>query len=444
MYKVLHYEDHTDLTPKVIHNPYSNREDNVLYSGKLYLGYNETDRFDFTVDLANLIYNGVHPLKSIIEIINVKIKKTVFKGRVLRPKSKLNEAVYYQNFTSESLMGYLNDSVQAYAKIPNTGDLRPLFEKIINVHNSQVEEHKRFKIGSVTVQSDSDIPYRYLDYEKTMHVIQDVLIGQIGGVIRLRYEDDGNYLDWLEDYGEIKQTRLMPKDNLISASRETNFEDIITRLVPVGATLNTDSGNNDSNATHQRVTIESVNSGKNYLDDPELIKHFGIIGGKADWSDIDDPALLKLRGQQFLNTQKAILTSWQTVVEERAWTDSRFEFLEVGNLHPIDSDKIGPEETLKIVGMTIDINNPETVDLEIGDSHLTLSGYQNMLRESDRSIQKLKLEAQIENARRAQIESELSTLRGQLSSTDLSNSELITALEERIAQLEEQLNTTGG
>lgn len=443
VYKVLHYEDYSDLTPKVIHNPDSNREDNVLHGGKLMLGYNEIDRFDFSVDLASIIYNGVKPLKSLVEVINTRNDKIVFKGRVLKPKTSMRNAVYIQSFIAESLLGYLNDSVQFYAKIANTGDLRPLFEHVIDIHNSQVEEHKRFKIGRVTVKSESDIPYRYLDYGKTMEIIQEFLIGQIGGVIRIRYEDDGNYIDWLEDYGDVKQTRLMPKDNLLAAYRETDFENIITRLIPLGSTVQTATNNTDSNATHERVTIGSVNGGIDYIDDPDLIKVFGIIAGKADWSDIDDPAILKARGQQYMDTQKAILTTWETEVEERAWVDSRFEFLEIGNLHPVNSEHIGPEEVLKIVGMSIDILFPETVDLVIGDSLQTLGAYQNQIREANKSIQKLKQETQLEQAKRAEIERELGEVKGQLSETDLTNSELVQKLNERIEQLEQQL-TTGG
>lgn len=424
VYKVLHYTDHSDLMPQVIHNVQSDRDNNVFNSGKLKQVYNGVDTLDFTIDRANLKYGGIKPLKSIIEVRNYYTNEIIFRGRVLKPKTILSGGIYRQSYIAESLLSYLNDSVQKYAKIANTGELRSLFEYIINRHNERVEPHKRFKIGEVTMTSDSDVPYRYLDYGKTFEVIKDVLIGQIGGVIRLRYEKDGNYIDWLEEYGEIKKTKLKPIDNVLSAYRETSFEQIITRLMPVGATLE-NSNDTNSNATHERLTIASVNGGDDYLEDEELIKEFGIIENTMDWSDIDDPAILNARGKQFLSTQKSILTSWEAEFVELGWVDSRYEMVVVGNYHPIDAEYMSPEEVLKVVGKEVDLLHPEIVQLTIGETIQTLSSYQNALREATKSIQRVNQQASIYHRQLEELKAELAN-----STTD----EQIAALERQIKE----------
>lgn len=440
-YKVLHYENYKDLSPKVIHKSNSGRATNVFNEGVLELKYNAIDTLNFTIDVNNVLYLGIKPYQSIIDVVDSKANKTLFKGRVLKPKTRLSGGIHTQSFVCESLLGYLNDTAQSYAKIPNQG-AEHFFRYIMDIHNKRAPEHKRFKIGQITMTSDSDVPYRYIDYGKTMDIIREFVIGKIGGVIRIRYENDGNYIDWLEEYGEVKRTKLKPVDNLLGANRETNFDEVVTRLIPVGATLNTGESNTDSNATHERLTIKTVNGGLDYIDDKELIDLFGVIEDTKDWSDIDVPSVLKARGQQYLESQKAILTSWETEMEERAWIDSRFEVIEIGNYYPIDDPYIGPEETLKVVGKQINLLSPEVVNVTIGDTVQTLSGYIAQMREANKSIQRVQLQNQINKTLRDTLESELSNLKSELSTAQSTNSSSVSELQARIAAIEAQLGGT--
>ena len=181
VYVVLHYKNEKDLQPQVIHRTDSNRKSNTLKHGVLNLTYNGVDTLDFTIDAENSLYNGITALKSIIEVINGVTRKTIFKGRILKPKTTLSGGVHTQTYIAESLLGYLNDSVQMYGRIKNTG-VADYFRMIINRHNAQVESHKQFKIGHITMTSQSDVPFRYLDYGKTLDVIKEFVIGNIGGI----------------------------------------------------------------------------------------------------------------------------------------------------------------------------------------------------------------------------------------------------------------------
>lgn len=439
VYKVLHYTHAKETIPSVFHHPFSNKDNNVLSSGELDLVYDGIDILEFTIGPSNILYGKIEPLRSIVEVINTQNGKLMFRGRVLKPKASMSSrALFSQSYVAESLESYLYDSVQTYAKLANTGDLRALLEYIINIHNQQVEDFKRFKIGQVTMTSTSDLPFRYLDYGKTMDVIKDVLLGQIGGVLRIRYEADGMYLDWLEEYGEFKPTKIKPTENLKSAYRETNFDQIITKLMPVGATLESSTTNKDTNATHQRLTISSVNGGSDFLEDRALIEQFGVIANTMDWADIDDATILKARGQQFLDTQRAILTSWEVEVSELALQDSHYEFIEVGNSHPIDAQFISGLEVLKVVEKKIDLITPYAISLTIGESIQTLAGYQNALKEANKSIQKVNQQLQLEAQAQNKLQSELTKLQGELALAD-------TAAEIEAIKLEiERLKAQGG
>ena len=112
-----------------------------------------------------------------------------------------------------------------------------------------------------------------------------------------------------------------------------------------------------------------------------------IIQKPMDWAEIDDATILKQRGQQFIDSQKAILTTWEVDALERSLIDSRFEKYEVGNTHPIINAPMSGVENLQIIEKTTDLLNPQAVKLKIGANQTTLSAYYNQVREAQKSIE---------------------------------------------------------
>lgn len=313
MFKIYYYRDHTDQYPLLIHDTYGQGDETVLSSGKGKLTYGNVNTFEFTINSLNQAYSKIQPIKGLIKIIRTMRGQSqmVFFGRVLKPISEMSTSgLFIQNYICEDLLGYLNDSSQTYAKIANNGPA-DFFSRIIARHNSVVEPHKQFKVGQVTVTSDSDIPFRYIGYDNTLETIKKYCIDAIGGVIRLRHEADGMYLDWLSEYGVDSPTALRAGDNLQMAKRETNFENVITQLVPLGATIDTGTQNEAGiDATQKQLDITSVNGGKDYIEDANLVKQFGITNRSMTWSDIDNATVLLNRGKQYIAQQQAILISW--------------------------------------------------------------------------------------------------------------------------------------
>src|SRR5690606_156070 len=131
---------------------------------------------------------------------------------------------------------------------------------IIDNHNQQVEPHKRFKLGEVTVTDNNDSLYRYLGYENTYATIKDKLIDRLGGYLVLREEENGMYLDYLESIGEYKDTPIQLKTNLKDMQREIDPLGVITRVIPLGARIESDDPD-ATDASQARLTIEEVNNG---------------------------------------------------------------------------------------------------------------------------------------------------------------------------------------
>lgn len=215
--------------------------------GTIKKGINTIDSFEFTIFPNNPGFNSIYALTTLIEIENTITNKLEFKGRVLLPKENMSsKGLFYKTVTCESEMAYLLDSNQIYGEYHNIS-VKNFLEKIISNHNGFVSEDKWFKVGTVTVKDNNDSLYKYLSYEdKTLDTIKEKLIKVLGGELQIRYENGIRYLDYLEEVGEQKETKISLGKNLESINRENNPTSIITRLIPLGNKLEDD----------QRLTIK--------------------------------------------------------------------------------------------------------------------------------------------------------------------------------------------
>src|SRR5699024_1539300 len=231
MYRILYYRNHEDRKPIIIHEPVGSGE--KVLSGSIIEELNAVDTFEFSVGLDNVIYNRIEPITGLVQVINAFDGSEAFFGRVLKPKGSMsNKGLFSQQYIVEDSMSYFNDSTQPYAKIPNNG-LLDFLTRIINNHNSQVEPHKQFKIGTVSMTTDTDLPYRYIGYQTTFDTLRDRVINQIGGYLRIRRTAKGLYIDWLEIIGRAS---IRPNElgvNIKAETHESNIENLITRLVPL-------------------------------------------------------------------------------------------------------------------------------------------------------------------------------------------------------------------
>lgn len=108
-------------------------------------------------------------------------------------------------------------------------------------HNEQVDEEHQFKLGNVTVKDDNDYIARSdTEYSTTWDLINQGLISTHGGYLWVRHEADGNYLDYLADFSTLSNQPIEFGRNLLDLKKERKGEDIVTGIVPIGATLTED------------------------------------------------------------------------------------------------------------------------------------------------------------------------------------------------------------
>lgn len=416
-YQVLYYENFNHYenvkkkkdNPKVLHEP--NPFGQKLTAGTLKQSSETIDTFEFTISISHSFYNDLTLLTGLVEIVNIFDGESEFLGRLLSQSAQITSIDgIAKEYICEDILGYLHDSVQTFKKYPNEG-LKQFFYDVIQFHNSQSEAHKHFIPRKVTVESTSDIPYRYTSYDDTFETIKTYMLERSGGFIVVDRQYPNVYIDWLSEIGEVVDTPIQIGKNVVSAQKTINPEEIVTRLIPVGADKDNAVDREEETGqyiTRERVTIESVNNGKRYIDDPQLISEFGIIQKSVDWTEISSPQVLKSRGQQFMKNQQLALSSWEVETVELSLIDSRFKKYKVGNKHPIDVPVISGKEVLQIVGKEVDILNPQFVRLKIGESGQTLSTYQLQQQEARKSMQRV-----IANEASARREAEAKLLQAQ-------------------------------
>ena len=345
----------------IIHSDGTDR----ISGGKIAKTINAVDSFSFTIYPNNAGYDLLKPLTTSVKVYDESTDKDIFIGRVLKcPDSMDERGLICRKVTCEGRLGWLYDSVQPYVEYKMVG-ISTVLSSFLSKHNSQVGADKRIELGQVTVTASNNYTYT-ANWDKTMNVIADKLIGKFGGEIQLRDKDGKVYLDYLENIGHGTDTTIELAVNLKTISREVDETAVITRLYPLGAKL-TDS--------EKRLTIGTVNGGKDYIEDSSLIAKYGVISGPQIWDDITLASNLLSKGKEYLKSVNRAKVQYQITALDLSRIDRHIEQFELGCWYRVKNSLMGIDEDLRIVGISIDLDNPQASQLTFGDQFETLSGF---------------------------------------------------------------------
>lgn len=336
-----------------------------ISGGKVAKSINAVDSFSFTIYPNNAGYDLLKPLTTAVKVYDENTGKDIFIGRVLKcPDSMDERGLICRKVTCEGRLGWLYDSVQPYVEYKMVG-ISTVLSSFLSKHNAQVGADKRIELGQVTVTASNNYTYT-ANWDKTMNVIADKLIGKFGGEIQLRDKDGKVYLDYLENIGHGTDTTIELAVNLKTISREVDETAVITRLYPLGAKL-TDS--------EKRLTIGSVNGGKDYIEDSSLIAKYGVISGTQIWDDVTLASNLLSKGKEYLKSVNRAKVQYQITALDLSRINKHIEQFELGCWYRVKNSLMGIDEDLRIVGISIDLDNPQASQLTFGDRFETLSGF---------------------------------------------------------------------
>lgn len=453
MYRVLLYDNPNRLNPKIVHEPYSYGE--KIKESEVYLSLNGLgiSTFEFTFNINNKYYQKIEPIINFIQIIDVVREQEIFYGRVAKITNTMDTSgSFSQSFLIEDEKAFLYDSVQTYMK-PTRMPVRDYLQKIIDIHNKQVEPYKRFKLGNVDVIDNGDL-LRGLGYQSTAETIKEKLLDRLTGNLILRRVDNTNYLDYISNYGDDSDTPLQLTKNLKSATRDIDISELFTRIVPVGQDIEDNSETDievGTDYSRPKYTIESVNNGKNYLDDPSLIEKFGLNTGIVEFSNVKEPSILKRRGQQWLKDQSLMLVTWDVEAIELGLLDKRYELITLGNSYKVDNQFLYAVERLQVIEKKFSILAPQKVTLTIGSKKKKLTDYQNEIKTIQSNLVNIKANASAGTQSISDLIKKQESLKNEVSqqNNEIINlsegtrklSESINSLKDGIAQVENDLSS---
>lgn len=336
-----------------------------ISGGKIVKAVNAVDSFTFTIYPDNAGYNKLKPLTTSVTVTDDSTGKDVFIGRVLKcPDSMDEQGLICKSVTCEGRLGWLYDSVQPYVEYKMVG-IRTVLASFISKHNTQVGDDKHISVGQVTVTGENNYTYS-VNWVSTMDAISEQLVGKFGGEIQLRDQDGKVYIDYLEHIGHGTDTKIELAVNLKTISREIDETSVITRLYPLGA-KQTDS--------EKRLTIGSVNGGKDYIEDSALVAKYGVISGTQTWDDVTQASVLKTKATAYLKNANKAKKQYKITAVDLSTIDMNFEQFELGCWYRVVNLLMGIDEDLRIIGITINLDSPEQSELTFGDKFETMTGF---------------------------------------------------------------------
>ena len=361
----------------VINEVSTNTENRI--SGTIKQGINTINSFTFTILPNNQGYNLINPLSTLVKILNTKTNKYEFIGRVLSPTHSMDSnGLISKSYVCESELGYLLDTYQSYEEIHNIS-VRGYLEKLIQAHNNNTDNSKKFVVGNVTVVDNNDSLYRYIAYDTTKKNIDDDLLNKLGGELQIRYENDARYLDYLIEVGKVCNTEIKLAKNLQDLEQNIDVSNYCNRLVVLGAKLKVKDDEGNETDTEERLTIESINNGLKYIDDKESIAKYGVIQGQVVYDDVTEAKNLLSKGQKYLLNQR-LLVSNKVNALDLSLLNIDIDSFEVGNYYPLIHEILGINDVVRVVEKSISIDNPHTNTITLGDLEKDIKKYNSQAK----------------------------------------------------------------
>lgn len=303
-------------------------------------------------------YGDYMNYRTLVEIY--KNNKLHFRGRALYPTDDFYNR---RTVTCEGELCFFRDGVSRpylYQDAPAA-----IFAEVVQLYNYQVEEFKQFQVGIVTVTDPNN--YIRLESEKAEQCLDTLnkLLDRCGGYFVFTTNDEGKrVINWLADLGYRSSQVIEFGENLLNFSRDGSNTDLATVIIPYGA-KNEDTG--------ERVTIESVNDGLDFIQDLDAVAIRGVIAKAVYWDDVTTPDNLLRKAQQYLNDSRHIITSLELTALDLSNLDQNIDSYQVGDTIRVRSKPHAVDDDFQLTERTEDLLDPSRDSIVLGKDIKTLT-----------------------------------------------------------------------
>lgn len=342
-----------------------------------------------TVGTASFLILSEHPnygvmkkMRSIFEIL--QDEKPIFRGRMTGDTRDFDNTKLVD---LEGVLAFFNDSVvkpfvfpddflaeSDYVVAAESGNVVEFFLNwLIEQHNLQTQHFQNFKIGRVTVSD----PNNYLsrsstDYASTWETLKSKLFDSaLGGYLCIRYEADGNYIDYLEDFEFTNSQPIEYGENLLDLSCESDASATYSAIIPLGTEKLTISGLPDGN-----ITNDIVKNGDTLYSN-SAVEQYGWIYApvsETTWDDVTIAENLQSKGVEYLKNTAIMLTNTITIKAfDLHFSDEEIEAFRIYGYVPLLSKPHDQEDRLKLTKLDLDLQNPQNTVITLGEIRLSLT-----------------------------------------------------------------------
>lgn len=333
---------------------------------------NKAGTLVFTVHVTHPYYDYIHKLRSDIKVY--RDDTLVWKGRVLTDEKDFYNS---RTITCEGALAYLLDST--IRPFEYQGPLSGFFTKIIEEHNAQVNPSQRFIIGDVTVVDTNDYINRSsVNHMHALDALDSRLLKTNGGHLRVRYDaDEKPILDYLADFTDTSTQTIEFSQNLTGLDQMVSADTTYTAVIPLGAKLT------DIDPTYEgdeRLTIASVNEGRDYIINDTLAAEYGVIyapTSQTTWEDVTLAQNLKSKGLAYLTGQAISLsTKIQIDAVDLHGLDPSVEGIWMHDYVHVVSKPHAIDAVYLVSKLEVPIDSPADMRITIGKTDTSMLGQQ--------------------------------------------------------------------
>ena len=383
---------------------YDPREDELIVNNpKCKLEVNTVGSASFSMYATHPYYNYLQKMRSVVEI--TQDGHPIFRGRIS------NDTKDFDNIkvvNVEGKMACFNDSIvkpfafpedfegdEEYETAAAGGNVVEFFLKwLIENHNAQVESFQQFKLGDVTVADPNNrVSFSSSDYASTWSTLESKLFkGSLGGYLCIRYEDDGDYIDYVSDFEFTNVQRIEYGENLLDISTESDASQTYSAVLPLGMKHNEiDEASDDES----RLTIEKLADGNitedivkkgDTLFSKSAVEKFGFIYAPTKDTTFEGVSLennLRDRGIEFLTKTAVKLKNTITInAIDLHFSDDEIAAFRIYRNIIVKSQPHDHEGIYKLTKLDIDILNPQNTKITLGDTTQTLTDINASIRQN--------------------------------------------------------------
>src|SRR5699024_5609442 len=232
---------------------------------------------------------------------------------------------------------------------------------------------KQIEIGEFTLSNRNEqLYFEIYRGDSVYDTLVNALVPQVGGELQVRRVGEKLYLDWKDTIGRNTFTPISMGTNLLSNRIVKDSESLYTIIQPLGAYI-------EGSATN-RIGIESVTAtGTSFLDNKPMQAEFGTVFKVVIFDNVTDPQEILRLGQAYIKNDENLVSINQYTLNtlDLSLIDLNFDSFQIGDFVILnDGPLLEFNEVLRVVYLDIDINNPESNEMTIGDRITDLNEFQ--------------------------------------------------------------------